>query len=207
MNYNNEYNKKDKWLFFILLSFLPVFSALFLSILSLTLLNNLNLSVKSILSVLFSMGISMILLPSLLVKKRFKNSLKKFGLSITIEFFDIVFLILIFFIIMSFQIFYHSIDFFKTILFQTIVVAISEEFWARGILINYLNKIINSKFMILSISSFIFAFITHINNPIVDNLIWRFPMGFLLGYLYMKSGKLWIPIGLHLCNNMISLYI
>lgn len=55
---------------------------------------------------------------------------------------------------------------------QTLIVAISEEFWARGVLFHILRKIFSSWFVIVLISSVIFVFVTHMNRDIIENLLY-----------------------------------
>ncbi|WP_162890842.1 CPBP family intramembrane glutamic endopeptidase [Suicoccus acidiformans] len=87
---------------------------------------------------------------------------------------------------------------------QTLIIAICEEIWARGMLIHELRNGGLSGFWCVVISSLIFAFITHQNRPITDNLINRFPGALLMGYLYYRTKKIEIPILIHFVNNMIG---
>ena len=111
-------------------------------------------------------------------------------------------------------------------------VAIVEELYVRGLLLNMIEKISykskNSTLIAIIISSVIFG-IGHIfgvlGEPIlviVTKVIWTIAMGMYFGAIYKKTNNLWIPIILHfiidICalpycftNNtsypMISLYI
>lgn len=95
----------------------------------------------------------------------------------------------------------YSIIFFAI---QTFVVSTSEEIWARGMLIYELKRSKFSWFLCVIISSLIFAFLTHQNRPIFENLINRFPFAILMGFLYYKTEKIEVPILIHFSNNMIG---
>lgn len=87
---------------------------------------------------------------------------------------------------------------------QTLIVAVSEEFWARGILFYILKKITDNWIIIVLISSFVFVFITHMNRDIVENLFYRMPGGIIMGLIYYKTKKLPYSILFHFIYNMLG---
>ncbi|WP_371025403.1 CPBP family intramembrane glutamic endopeptidase (plasmid) [Paraclostridium ghonii] len=87
---------------------------------------------------------------------------------------------------------------------QTVGVAITEEFWARGILCYIIEKISDKKWIVIIINSLIFAFITHMNRPFLDNLVFRLPGSFCMTFVYMRSKKLHHSVLVHFIYNMIG---
>lgn len=87
---------------------------------------------------------------------------------------------------------------------QIFPVALSEEIWARGALFYLLKKYKVNNFWIILISALIFAFVTHLNRPILENIIYRFPGGLLLAFAYYKTKKLEVPVAIHFLNNFIG---
>lgn len=87
-------------------------------------------------------------------------------------------------------------------IFGTFVfVGISEEVLLRGYVLN--NLIISfNKYIALIISSALFAFM-HVANPNIDfaGILGLFFAGLLLGYGYIVTGNLWLPIALHFSWN------
>jgi len=56
--------------------------------------------------------------------------------------------------------------------------------------------------IIILIACFIiFAFITHLGQSFLANLVVRFPFGLVSGFIYYKTGKLIYPVLLHLLYN------
>lgn len=88
--------------------------------------------------------------------------------------------------------------------FQVLPVAITEELWARGIVYYICKDTLKKDFMAIVLSSLIFAFITHMDKPILENLIYRLPGALLLGYVFCKSKRLELPIAIHFLNNFIG---
>lgn len=82
------------------------------------------------------------------------------------------------------------------------VVALSEEFLTRGILIKKLSKTFTPA-LCLIISSICFAFIFHSNVSMLMNLLIRLPLGLLLGFLYLKAKNLRTPILVHWVYNVL----
>lgn len=85
---------------------------------------------------------------------------------------------------------------------QTLIVAISEEFWARGVLFYILRKLFNSWFVVVLMSSVIFVFITHMNRDIIENFLYRMPGALIMGFIYQKTKKLQYSILFHYIYNI-----
>ena len=85
---------------------------------------------------------------------------------------------------------------------QTLIVAISEEFWARGVLFYILRKLFNSWFVVVLMSSVIFVFITHMNRDTIENFLYRMPGALIMGFIYQKTKKLQYSILFHYIYNI-----
>lgn len=94
-------------------------------------------------------------------------------------------------------------------------VAIVEELYVRGLLLNLIEKISykskHSTLIAIIVSSVIFG-IGHIfgvlGEPIlviVTKVIWTIAMGMYFGAIYKKTDNLWIPIILHFIINICAL--
>ena len=94
-------------------------------------------------------------------------------------------------------------------------VAIVEELYVRGLLLNLIEKISykskNSTLIAIIVSSVIFG-LGHIfgvlGEPIlviVTKVIWTIAMGMYFGAIYKKTNNLWIPIILHFIINVCAL--
>ena len=87
---------------------------------------------------------------------------------------------------------------------QTLIVAISEEFWARGVLFYVLRKIFSNWLAVVLISSVIFVFVTHMNRDIIENLLYRMPGALIMGLIYQKTEKLQYSILFHYIYNILG---
>ena len=94
-------------------------------------------------------------------------------------------------------------------------VAIIEELYVRGLLLNLIEKISykskNSTLIAIIVSSVIFG-LGHIfgvlGEPmlvITTKVIWTIAMGIYFGAIYKKTNNLWIPIILHFIINICAL--
>jgi membrane protease YdiL (CAAX protease family) len=88
-----------------------------------------------------------------------------------------------------------------------VFVGISEELLLRGYVLNNLMVSFN-KYIALGISSALFAFM-HIANPNLDifGIFGLFFAGLLLGYSYIVTGNLWLPISLHFSWNFFQSFL
>lgn len=94
-------------------------------------------------------------------------------------------------------------------------VAIIEELYVRGLLLNLIEKIFakkaNSTLIAIVLSSVIFGF-GHIfgvlNQPllvIISKVVWTIGMGIFFGMIYKKTNNLWLPIIIHFLINVCAL--
>lgn len=94
-------------------------------------------------------------------------------------------------------------------------VAIIEELYVRGLLLNLIEKIFskskNKMIIAVVLSSVIFGF-GHIfgvlGQPlfvIVSKIVWTIGMGIFFGTIYKKTNNLWLPIFLHFLINVCAL--
>lgn len=88
-----------------------------------------------------------------------------------------------------------------TILLSFIIVAISEEFYVRGILYYELSNFWGEAVSIL-LTSFIFAFVYHANSDFLSNLFFRFPLALVLIFLRKKTGNIYVSILVHYIYNV-----
>ena len=81
------------------------------------------------------------------------------------------------------------------------LTAFSEEFLVRGFMMTAL-KTTRNKWIILCTSSILFSLV-HLLNPWVTalSLVNTLLAGLLFAYMFIKSGKLWLPTGYHLAWN------
>ncbi|RHW43309.1 CPBP family intramembrane metalloprotease [Neobacillus notoginsengisoli] len=162
---------------------------------------------ESDLSSVLIIGISMIFgfvfVPIIYIKKIYKLNLKDIGISefskreIIIETF--VLLCLYAYLISSdmsiYSIFISSI--------QMLIVATTEEFWARGVICYLLNQIVENKWFIILASSLSFAFLTHMNEPFMDNLLYRLPGSVVMGVIFVYTKNLRYTILFHYIYNLV----
>lgn len=94
-------------------------------------------------------------------------------------------------------------------------VAIIEELYVRGLLLNLIEKLFekskNSTLIAVILSSLIFG-VGHIfgvlSQPlliIVSKVVWTVGMGIFFGMIYKKTGNLWLPIIIHFLINVCAL--
>ncbi len=78
-----------------------------------------------------------------------------------------------------------------------IIPAIAEELLFRGVLQNLISRLTGRKVLAVWITAFLFSLI-HMQ---FFGFIPRFFLGLIMGYLYLWSGSLWLPIAAHFANN------
>lgn len=94
-------------------------------------------------------------------------------------------------------------------------VAIIEELYVRGLLLNFIEKLFaknkNNTMIAVILSSVVFGF-GHIfgvlNQPllvIVSKTVWTIGMGIFFGMVYKKTNNLWVPIIIHFLINVCAL--
>lgn len=146
-------------------------------------------------------------------KKNLKNGLKKYG---------IVGIIVGLITFIAFYIGLKPFNYSPTILkvliegiIYYIGVAIVEELYVRGLLLNLIEKICHKKkndtLIAIIVSSVIFG-LGHIfgvlGQPlliIITKVVWTITMGIYFGTIYKKTNNLWLPIILHFIINVCAL--
>ena len=89
------------------------------------------------------------------------------------------------------------LDYISNILFIGVVAAVAEEFFFRGALQQLLVKLFNNKHAGVWSAAFLFS-VMHLQ---FYGFLPRLILGALLGYLFVWSRSLWIPIVVHFLNN------
>lgn len=84
-----------------------------------------------------------------------------------------------------------------------IMAGISEEFIFRGALQQIFNRITSNYHVAVWITAFIFSFIHFQFYGFVPRMI----LGAVLGYIFVWSGNLWIPVIVHAVNNALSIFL
>lgn len=82
-----------------------------------------------------------------------------------------------------------------------IVPAISEEFFFRGIVQNFLRRHIENATVAVLFAAMIFSLVHFQASEFLSRTI----LGFIIGYAYLKSGSIWVPVVMHSVNNIIAL--
>ena len=93
---------------------------------------------------------------------------------------------------------------FVNVLLQNLGVAFTEEFFTKGVLFYVGRRITDWKILVVILCAAVFAFVFHSSDSFYVNLTYRFPMGIILGLIYSRSETLWLPVTLHLVNNLIA---
>lgn len=97
----------------------------------------------------------------------------------------------------------NPVDLIVNLIIMAIIPAIGEELFFRGFLQKSLISITKNQHIAVLITSFLFSAI-HFH---LDGFFPRFMLGILLGYMFLWSGSLWIPILAHFTNNAIAVII
>lgn len=84
-----------------------------------------------------------------------------------------------------------------------IVPAISEEFFFRGIIQNVLSRHIKNGTVAVLFTAIIFS-LAHFQ---VSEFVSRTILGFIIGYVYLKSGSIWVSVIMHAVNNIIAVIL
>lgn len=94
-------------------------------------------------------------------------------------------------------------------------VAIIEELYVRGLLLNLIEKMLikskNSTLIAVVLSSVIFGaghifgVLNQLLLVIVSKVVWTIGMGMFFGMVYKKTNNLWLPIMLHFMINVCAL--
>lgn len=84
-----------------------------------------------------------------------------------------------------------------------IVPAISEEFFFRGIIQNFLKRHIENGIVAVLSAAIIFSLVHFQASEFLSRII----LGFIIGYAYLKSGSIWVAVTMHAVNNIIALVL
>jgi membrane protease YdiL (CAAX protease family) len=159
----------------------------------------------SIMIIGVSMAAGFVIFPYLYTKKKYNIGFNDLG----IKPFSFNELMLEFFIILSLYLYLYTQDYSLNFLMissiQMLLVASTEEFWARGTICFLLGKISKNKWFIILVSSLSFAFLTHMNEPVTDNLLYRLPGALTMGIIFMYTKNLRYTILFHFAYNILSL--
>lgn len=82
-----------------------------------------------------------------------------------------------------------------------IIPALSEEFFFRGIVQNFLRRHIENATVAVLFAAMIFSMVHFQASEFLSRTIF----GFIIGYAYLKSGSIWVPVVMHAANNIIAL--
>ena len=154
-------------------------------------------------------GVSMIagfvLFPYFYTKRKYNVTFHDLGIKpftlkeLTI---DILFILCLYFYLSTKD---YSLNFIFISSIQMLLVASTEEFWARGTICYLLGKISENKWFIIVISSLSFAFLTHMNEPFMDNVLYRLPGSLIMGFIFMHTKNLRYTIIFHFSYNLINI--
>ena len=87
------------------------------------------------------------------------------------------------------------------ILIIAVLAGVAEEFFFRGCLQQSLTKVVLNKHAAIWITAFIFSAVHLQFYGFVPRLL----LGALLGYLFVWSGSIWVPVVAHIINNAITI--
>lgn len=164
---------------------------------------NVDSTALNISIVFLSMVAGFCILPYIYLKKKYNLTIGDFGikaLNVKTAILGIVCLILL-----EGYLFYtgRTISFLVVNSIQMAIVAFTEEFWARGAMCYLLAKISTRPWFIILLSSLSFAFLTHINEPFIDNLLYRLPGALVMGIIYVRTRNLLYTVLFHFSYNMV----
>ncbi len=92
--------------------------------------------------------------------------------------------------------------FIQVIFLVAIIPGFFEELFFRSILLRWKMQIMNP-FLAIALNGFIFSFI-HFQ---FEGFLARWLLGIMLGWIYWRTGKIWVSIGLHIFNNALSVLL
>jgi len=194
----------DLYLSVMLLIMLPVFFIIITS-LSLRLIGTSNNSYLFVLQTGFSMVTSFVVIPYFYARRINRFTLKDLGLMrLTITELVIIPISIITMYVYVFN--FSDIDNTTLVILslQTLFVAFSEEFWARGLMYYFINKIFKKPIVVVLTTSIVFAFVTHSSRSFLENLIFRLPCSIFITFLYYKTKRLSYPIAFHFIYNILA---
>jgi membrane protease YdiL (CAAX protease family) len=90
----------------------------------------------------------------------------------------------------------------QVVFLMAVVPGIFEELFFRSILLRWKLSVMRP-FWAIIINGFVFSFI-HFQ---FEGFLARWLLGIMLGWIYWKTGKIWISIGMHIINNALSIFL
>ncbi len=172
----------------------------------LSFINILNSELEMLLLTWTALVLGLCIIPYVFVNKIYNPSIKELGIG-EIKNYEILCILSV----ISLMILYLYVDksnlriiLLIQVVLQNMGVAFSEEFFSKGILFFIGKKITSNKGVVVIISSIVFAFMFHSGDLFMTNLTYRFPMGIILGIIYLKTDNIYLPIILHVANNLVA---
>lgn len=101
---------------------------------------------------------------------------------------------------------FESISMMLVIILHYTVVSLGEEFTYRKLILGFLDRRYKTWIAVVA-SAFMFAFILHISEDFVINLLIRFPMGIVFGCIAVKTDTIAYTIVLHTIYNLTILIL
>lgn len=161
---------------------------------------------KAVLLTWGSMVCGLCIIPGVLVKKMYKVTVSQLGLGKikSMEIVSIAMLIIATTILLFVSGKNIDLGLLIIVLIQNIGVAFSEEFFTKGVLYYIAGHISGIKIFAVTTCALVFAFLLHGSDSFYTNLFYRLPMGIVLGIVYLKSRNIYIPVCLHIANNLLA---
>lgn len=94
-------------------------------------------------------------------------------------------------------------DLFLNLFVVALVPAICEEFFFRGILLQYTRFISGSTWLSIIVSAVVFSAF----HGQFFGFLPRLVLGIMLGYMFMNSGSIWVPVAAHFLNNAMAVLV
>lgn len=162
--------------------------------------------VKALISIWMALGIAFCMMPYKFIKKKFHVTKEELGIKRVTKSDSFLFMGCFLYIILL-LIYKKNLNLLIVVVIQQLGVSIAEEFLSRGIVCYVLKKITNNNFLIAIISGIIFAIGIHSGSQTLDNIVYRIPAGIILGGVYLKTGRLYPSIVIHLIYNLYCIYL
>ncbi|MDR0690812.1 MAG: CPBP family intramembrane metalloprotease [Streptococcaceae bacterium] len=146
--------------------------------------------------------ISMIVIPFFVEKKIFKTITPSINQILRQLFiFGLTFIPFSIFYFLKYSSKFDNIDILVNLITHYLVVACGEEYIYRHIIFKIVKANYNDWLAII-FSSVLFAFIAHLNEPIIDNLYYRLPMGIFLCIVAKFLKGIGLSVSLHAIYNL-----
>lgn len=183
----------------VILSILPVVTVLIMSILFL--LINDGSAVNYLLQSYIILPLSFIFVPYLYIKKAVCKEGVRVAIRLPKKIEWLTYMLGTGFVLYRVSVVAERYDILLVVL-QMMVVAISEEYWARGYLTGYMARYGMGAIGIILVTSLVFTFVTHMNRGVIDNLLYRLPGALVMGTIYLRSKNLLNSILFHFLYNV-----